>query len=271
MGLPVMNYNFVSYVQNPTKLHISGVENLGVGESIRLFFEEFFTETDRKLAQFSSSLHTINWQAVEKELQARNVLYINNAQKRIPTPTYFDGGEGEMAFYIDNLITAVVVVDGFKTEIQRFYDWMKKVIKLGRIDSAYKWTVTGYDQEVGKISKFIKDLEEGKKTYKLEECYVNFQEAFGLMNRFNQAVKSIGARDAEIMARDLKNVYSVGNLLVDKIKANDLVVDDYVIKGVQEKVNLFNELTSIVGACLGLINETTAVFDSQLKEFKTFK
>lgn len=271
MGLLVMNYNFVSHVQNPVKLHVAGMEEIGVGESLRLFFEEFFTETDRKLAQFKSSLHTINWEPVEKQLKARNVLFINNATKRIPTPTYFQGGEGEMNYYIDNVIAAVTVVEGYKTEIQRFYDWMKKILKLGRIDKAYAWTITDYDGQVGKVSKFIKDLEEGQKSHKLGDVYVNFPEAFGLMNRFNQVVKSIGARDAEVMARDLKNVYEVGNLLVNKIKAGDIVVDAYVIKGVQEKVNLFNELTAIVGASLGLINETTAVFDSQLTEFKTFK
>lgn len=266
-----MNYNFVSHVKNPVKLHVAGIEGLGVGESLRLFWEEFFTETDRKLAQFKSSLHTINWEAVEKQLKARNVLFINNANKRIPTPTYFEGGEGEMAYYVDNVIAAIIVVDGFKTEIQRFYDWMKKILKLGRIDTAYKWTISDYDSHVGKVTQFIKDLEEGTKQHKLGEVYVNFQEAFGMMNRFNQAVKSIGARDAEVMARDLKNVYEVGNLLINKIKNNDIIVDDYVIKGVADKVNLFNELTAVVGGCLGLINETAAVFGSQLEEFKQFK
>lgn len=271
MGLLVMNYNFVSHVKNPVMLHITGAEELGVGESLRLFWEEFFTETDRKLAQFKSSLHTINWQPVEKQLKANNVLFINNATKRIPTPTYFEGGEGEMAYYVENVIAGITVVEGFKTEIQRFYDWMKKILKLGRIDQAYKWTITDYDSQVGKVTQFIKDLSEGTKQHKLNEVYVNFQEAFGLMNRFNQAVKSIGARDAEIMARDLKNVYELGNLLINKIKNNDIVVDAYVIKGVQEKVNLFNELTAVVGGCLGMINETAAVFDSQLEEFKKFK
>jgi len=266
-----MNYNFVSHVKNPVTLHVAGIEDLGFGEALNLFFKEFFTETDRKLAQFKSSLHTINWQPVEQDLSKRKVLFVNNANVRLPVPTYFNGGEGEMAYYVDNIVGAVIVVEGFKTEIQRFYEWMKKVVKLGRIESAYKWTVTGYDSHVGKVSAFIKELEEGPKTAKTGEVYINFQEAFGLMNRYNQACKGIGARDAEVMARDLKNVYEVGNLLVSKIKNGDIIVDAYVIKGVQEKVSMFNELTSIVGGCLGLMNELSAVFDSQLEEFKKFK
>jgi len=271
MGLPVMIYNFVNKVQNPDTLTINGLEEFGVGEALRFFFEEFFTETDRKLAQFKSSLHTINWQPVERKISSDKVSFIDNANKRIPTPTYYQGGEAEMAYHVENVINAVMVVDGFKTEVQRFYDWMKKVVKLGRIDQSYKWTITDYDEIVGKVSGFIKELQEGPKSAKLGEVYVNFPEAFGLMNRYNQACKSVGSRDAEVMARDLKNVYAVGNLLVNKIKNGDITVDAYVIKGVQEKVSLFNELTAIVGACLGLMNELTAVFDSQLKEFSTFK
>lgn len=266
-----MNYNFVSHVQNPVRIHLAGLESLGMGESLRLFFEEFFTETDRRLAQFKTSIHTINWESVQKKLTTNKVLFINNANKRIPVPTYYQSGEGEMAYFIDNVILSITVVEGFKTEIQRFYDWMKQIVKLGRVNNVYKWTISDYDSQVGKVSKFIAELKEGDKVEKLGEVYLNFEEAYGLMNCFNQNVKSIGPRDAEVMARDLKNVYEVGNLLVNKIKSNDIIIDQYTLQKVQEKVNLFNELTAIVGACLGLINETTAVFDSQLKEFSSFK
>lgn len=271
MGLPVMNYNFVDKVKHPDTLVVSGLEELGVGEALGLFFSEFFTETDRKLAQFKSSLHTINWQDTEKKIRANNVSFINNHNKRIPTPTYYQGGEAEMAYHVDNVIQCVVIVEGFKTEVQRFYDWLKKVLQLGRVEQVYKWTITDYDATVGKVSKFIKDLKEGPKTEKMGEVYLNFPEAFSLMNRYSQAVKSIGSRDAEVMARDLKNVYNLGNLLVNKIKNNDITIDAYVIKCVQEKVSLFNELTAIVGASLGLINELGVVFNSQLKEFQTFR
>jgi len=266
-----MNYNFVSQVKNSNLLEISGVESLGVGEALHLFFEEFFTGTDRKLAQFQTSLHTINWQGTEKLLKDRNINFINNANQRITVPTYFQAGEGEMLYYVSNIVSAITVVEGFKTEIQRFYDWMKNVIKKGRADKAYQWTITNYDSKVGEVVAFIKELREGPKTATMNKVYVNFPEAFGLMSRYSLAVEAIKARDAEVMARDLKNVYEVGNLLVAKIKANDLVIDAYTLKGIQDKVSQFNELTNVVGGALGLINELTAVFNSQLKEFQAFK
>lgn len=252
-------------------MHIQGIESLGIGESLRLFFEEFFTETDRKLAQFKTSLHTINFLPVEEKLSKQGILFVNNANVRIPTPTYFKGGEGEMVYYVDNIITAIIVVEGFKTEVQRFYDWMKQVVKMGRVAKTYNWTVTKYETQVAEATKFIKELEEGKTSYPLKQVYVNFPEAFGMMLRYNKAAASIKARDAEVMARDLKNVYDLGNLLVSKIQSNDIVVDPAILKDVQDKINLFNSLTSVVGGCLGLINEMSAVFNSQLDEFKKFK
>lgn len=271
MGFPVMNYNFVSHVKNPTLPMMAGVEELGIGESIRLFFEEFFTETDKKLALFQTSLHTINYSLVEKYLKDNNVLFINNADKKIPVPTYYQGGEGEMNYYIGNLVAAITVVELFKTEIGRFYDWIKVILRKGRADSAYKWTITDYDTKAGEVATFIKELTEGPKVAKLGNTYVNFGEAFGLMQSFNNAVVSIKARDAEIMARELKGVYDVGSLLVDKIKANDIIVDAAVMGDIKNKVSMFNELVNVVGASLGLINEQTAVFESQLAIFKTFR
>lgn len=252
-------------------LAITGVESLGVGESLGLFLEEFFTATDRKLAQFQTSLHTIKYLPVEQLIKDKNISFINNANARITVPTYYQAGEGEMLYYVTNIIGAIIVIDGYKTEIQRFYDWTKNVIRRGRADKAYQWTITDYDSKVGEVIAFIKELKEGSKTANLNKVYVNFPEAFGLMARYSLAVESIKARDAEVMARDLKNVYEVGNLLVAKIKANDIKIDTYTLNCIQEKITMFNELTNVVGGALGLVNEMTAVFNSQLEEFKKFK
>ena len=264
-----MKYDFVSHVKNPVSLNIAGFEELGFGESIRLFFEEFFTETDKKLANFQTSLHTINYQPVEKYLVNNNILFIDNAGKKIPVPTYYQSGEGEMNYYVDNVAASITVVEMFKTEISRFYDWIKGIIKKGRADNTYKWTITDFDAQAGKVAAFIKDLYEGPKNEKLGVVYVNFGEAFGMMQRYSSAVSSIKARDAEVMSRELKNVYEIGSLLVDKIKNNDIVVAKSTLEDIKNKVNMFNELVNIVGASLGLINELTAVFNSQLEVFKT--
>lgn len=257
-----MNY-LISHVRSPQRLLIGGTEALGVGETLSAFFKEFFTETDRKLASFKSSIHTIPATDLEKYLLGNKINFVRNSINGIPVPTYYTIGEGEMAFYVDNIVSAITVIDGFKTEIPRFYMWLKNVVKTGRFETSYKWTITKYDEQVGKVAEFIKDLEEGPTVAPMGKVYVNFEEAIGLMQRFNFTVRSIKARDAEVMARDLKNVYEIGNLLVQKIKDNTLVVEPYVLDGIQTKVNEFNELTSIVGASLGLVNELSAVFKSQ--------
>ncbi|MNF11597.1 hypothetical protein D3C80_2128430 [compost metagenome] len=75
----------------------------------------------------------------------------------------------------------------------------------------------------------------------------------------------LNARDVELTAKELSNVYDLGTLLVNKIHANDIVLKEEAIADIESVVNRFVELTNIAGAMMVLLNELTAVFTDQAK------
>ena len=101
--------------------------------------------------------------------------------------------------------------------------------------------------------------------------YFNWDEFFACVDTFNNTVQTLGARDVELLAKELTNVYELGQLLVHKIQSNELVIGEQGIDDIETIVNKFVGLVNLSGAVLVLLNDLTAVFNEQVKTLADLK
>lgn len=265
--------NYIDLVKRPEPLSVQGFEALSVGEGLGLFFKEFGAGVDKVMASMNSSVHTVDVHGLAQSLEKRKVLYVQNTGVEILTPEGYTPGLGSMDYYVSNVIRSVYLASSLKTETSRLYDWIKQIIKTGRIDKSFGWTVTDFDSIVNEAEAFIKQLPENrrKQTYNLSQVYANFNDYFFVVNKFNSVVKGFKAREVEMVAKDITRVYELGDLLVRKVKENDITLSEASINDLQQAVASFTRFTNITGALLILLNETHAVLSSQANTLKQLK
>lgn len=265
--------NYIDLVKRPKLLSVQGFEALSVSEGLGLFFKEFGSGVDKVMAAMNSSVHVVDVQGLARDLEKRNVLYVKNTGVELLTPEGFVPGIGAMDHYVSNVIRSVYLASSLKTETSRLYDWIKQIIKTGRIDKSFNWTVTDFDSVVNEAEAFLKQLPENrrKQTYNLSQVYSNFNDYFFVVNKFNGVVKGFKAREIEMVAKDITRVYELGDLLVRKVKDNDITLTESSINDLQQAVASFTRFTNITGALLILLNETQAVLSSQANTLKNLK
>lgn len=259
---------FIDLVQDPAPLQITGVESLSVGESFNLFFKEFSTNIDRKLVAMSKSVHTVDIDKLRKAIKQKDIIFSAKGGVEIMVPENYEPGLANMMAHTKGVVDGVYLVTFLKAEGARLYDWLKVIIQRGRVETTFRWSISNFDSLIDKGEHFVRNLSDGgrAKTCPLGQVYVNFNEMFEVMETFNAVVKTLGARDAEQASRELTNVYELGQLLVAKIKANELVLDKKVILDIEMTINRFVELTNLCGAMMTLLNELSAVLRAQIYE-----
>lgn len=272
IGNPVME-NYLQLVKHPEPMSVMGMEALGLGERFGLFFKEFSTAMDRRMASFAEPAHIVDVSPVQLNIKNNGSLYVKNTGVEILTPEGYIPGLGNMMGYTKGVIAGVFIIGNLKTEAVRLYDWMKQIIKKGRMDKSFSWAISDFDRAVQGSEKFLKDLPDNSRAarYRLGQVYVNFDEFFDTVAVFNNAVKMLGGRDIEQTSRELSNVYELGQLLITKIKANDILLDERAINDIESIVNKFIWLTNIAGALMVLLNELGAVFKSQVETLSKLK
>lgn len=265
--------NFIQLVKHPEHLSVQGFEALSIGESFNLFFKEVANSIDKKMATLSKSIHPVDIDHVRKYLTKNNILYVKNTSLEILTPEAFTPGMGNMMAHTKALTEGVYVITTLKTEAARLYDWLKQIIKNGRMTTQFSWSIGDFGNAVTKAENFVRNLpDNGRQVrYNLGQVYISFEEFYEATNLFNNYVKTIGGRDIELMAKDLSNVYDLGQLLVKKIHANDIRFSQQAIDDIEAVVNKFIELTNISGALMVLLNELTAVFNAQAEALMKLK
>lgn len=264
--------DFIERIKNPQLLSVLGAEKLSVGESVGLFFSEFGASIDRRLASFEKSVITLDVEKFRKTIQRKEILFVKNAGLPVIVPETYTPGLGNMMAYTQFVATdGVYLVSSMKTEAIRLYDWLKQLIKTGRPETRFRWTITNFDTVLDRSEQFLKGLPSNphRKTCTLGEVYVNFEELYSVLETYNVSAKLLGARDVEMASRELSRVYELGQLLVEKIKTNDLVVDEKNLTEVELVVNRFVEFTDICGAMMTLLNELAAVFRDQTETIVT--
>lgn len=260
----------VKYANN---VSVTGFEALSIGDKFDLFFKEISTSIDKRMGALAKSIHVVDFQSVQKKLQREEVLYVRNTSTEILTPEGYVPGMGNMMAHTAAVTDAVYVISSLKTEASRLYDWLKQIISKGRMDTEFRWTIGEFGMAVTKAEDFVKNLPDNSRNlhYNLGQVYISFDEVWAVMNTFNNSVRTLGARDVEITAKVLSDVYSLGQLLVRKIHANDIMLSPEAIGDIERVVNKFAELTNISGAMMVLLNELSAVFSSQLKTLSGLK
>lgn len=258
--------NYFNLVKRPTPLSVQGFEALSIGESFNLFFAELNKTIDKRLAMLSKSVHRVDLGPAEKNIASKKLLYVKCAGTQMLVPEGYRVGMGNMTAHASAVIDGVFIITSLKTEASRLYHWLKQVIKTGRIDRSYNWTVTDFDKALANCVNFIKNLPrtDHAQAYPLSQVYISFEELYSTVSHFNNAVSMIGARDAEIIAKELNGVYELGTLLHKKIKANDLILSESAIRDVENVTNRFVDMTNLCGAMMVLMNELTAVFEDQV-------
>jgi hypothetical protein len=266
--------NYIALVKNPdTLLSVQGMEAMSLGENFDLFFKEFSTSIDRRMAALSKSIHQVDYSAAKRNIEANKILYVKNTGVEMITPEGFQAGMGNMMAHTKAVVDGVYIVCSLKTEAARLYDWLKQIIKNGRVDKSFGWTIKDFDTALNKAENFVKNLPDNSRRLKfnLGQVYFNFDEFFACMITFNHGVSTLGGRDIELLAKELTNVHELGTLMVKKIKANELLVSEQGIADVEAIVNKFVSLTNLAGALLVLLNDLTAVFNEQAKTIAELK
>lgn len=260
----------VKYANNPS---VTGYEALSYGDKFDLFFKEIGTAIDKRMAAMAKSIHLVDFQSVQKKLEKDEVLYVRNTSTEVLTPEGYLPGMGNMMAHTKNVTDAVYIICSLKTEASRLYDWLKQIITKGRMDTEFKWTISEFGQAVTKAEDFVKNLPDRSRNlrYNLGQVYISFDEVWAVMNIFNNSVRTLGGRDVEITAKVLNDVYGLGQLLVKKIHANDIKLTPEAVNDIEMIVNKFAGLCNISGAMMVLLNELSAVFNSQLKTLSELK
>lgn len=264
--------NLIQVALTPTSTSIHGFEALSLGDKFSLFYKEMTLTTDKRLALLNKSVHKVDITAAQKNIKAKNILYVKKTTTQLLVPEGYRPGLGSMAAHTKAVREGVYIITSLKTEAGRLYDWLKQIIKTGRMDKSYQWNVTDFDKALESSVNFLKTLppRDRQVTYPLGQVYISFEEFYEIVSGFNHSVEMIGSRDAEIIAKELTAVYDLGSLLTTKIKANDLVLSPEAILDIETSCNRFVDLCNLAGANMVLLNELTAVFKAQADTFAKF-
>jgi hypothetical protein len=250
---------------------VAGMEDLGVGERVGLFFKEFSTRVDRRMVGLNKSAHVVDLEALKRVVKEKNILFVKNVGVEIVTPEGYTVGFGNMMMHTQAVIGGIYIIGSLKTEASRLYDWLKEIVVKGRIDRSFQWSISDLDNSVKGAEGYLRLLKDNgrKVTFPLGKVYMNFEEMYGVINAFNNAAGTISSRDIEMITKEMSNVYELGQLLVKKIKANDIVLDKQGLEDIEFTINRFLRLTNIAGAMSVLFNELSSVLREQALKVRT--
>lgn len=251
---------------------VTGNEGLSLSpvEGYKIRLKSLSLELDKKIAGMSGSIHTVEYNRAMAVSEHRQ--FLKKDSHEMPVPVNFDPKRITWDKYVKHCIEAVSLIDGFKTDSSRFYDWMRQIAAKGQVSNTFRYTVSSTAKQIQTLDGFIKLLGNPSRKPKrpLGELYPSFSEMFKTINEYNLNVKMIKARDTEIIAKQLKLNAELGEVLLERIKANDVVLTESDLKTLQRTFDEFEHYMNVVGAMTGLLNELSAVFVGQCKEVENF-
>ncbi|WNY41041.1 hypothetical protein [Klebsiella phage YC1] len=265
-----MNNSFIEQVKQPVIFGIDGSEKLSVGESLSLKMTEISRGFKEAFRQLKSSAHTIDYGKTAKHLAAVN--YFKHTMVPLTGPAYFDPEKTEWSYYVKMVSSTALLLSTALTESGRIYKWLKDVAKTGTVGSSFWFSVTKTDTLANDLQSFMEGIQSSRNTHhRLNQFYDSFKSFYDTVEHFNGAVSGIKSSDIRSLADRIDEVYHLGNIIVDKIKTSQLVFDKDSLKTLQDTINTYNTLINVTGAGLVLLNELTAVFESQTAELGKLK
>ena len=257
-------------LNNTDPYSVAGVEALTIPERVKFFFKESSLNIDQLMSKISFNIHQIDVDKLSKNV--RTVNFLKNTAAPLTVPAYYNPSVCSWKTYQDSVLQSVLLAIHLNKEADDFYNWLKNIAKTGKVARLYQFSVSDFDQLVSDCDEFISSLKPSDSKRKpLGELYDNF----GLMGehiaRFNLNVKPLKARDVEILDKTFNNIYDIGNLLYRKIEANDIVISKDDLDLVKDRIQMVVKALNVTGAMVGLLNELTAVYRSQIDEVSNLK
>lgn len=248
---------------------VDGMEALGIpklftpAEGFGIRLSAISLAVDKFLASMNSSIHQVDYR--KAQLHTKGLGYFDRASQPIPVPSQFNVKTMTMTDYVSACRKGVYLIEAFKTDSSRFYDWLRDVAAKGKVGGTFRYTITSTAGVIKDTGAFIKTLGNPTKetTIRLQDAYPSFNEMFKLMDEYNTSVKTLKGRDAEIIAKQLQLNANLGQLIIDRIGTSDIVFDEQDLDKILSSYAEFEDYMNLVGAMIGLLNELSAVFQDQ--------
>lgn len=249
---------------------VAGVEALTIPERIKFFFKESSLNIDQLIGKISFNIHQVDVDKLRKNTQTIN--FLKNTATPLTVPAYFNPTVCDWKTYQDKVLQSVLLAIHLNKEADDFYSWLKEIVKTGKVGRLYQFSVSDFEQLVGECDEFISSLKNSDSKRKpMGELYDNFGLMAEQMGRFNLNVKPLKARDVEILDKTFNNIYDIGNLLYRKIDVKDITLSKEDVDLIKDRIQMVVKALNITGAMVGLLNELTAVYRSQIEEISRVK
>lgn len=258
---------FITEIKEPSLVSFSGMEGLSVTERFGTFFSQVSLGIDKRFASLKSSIHPVDFGPAIKKSKTLNFFKVEN--NLIATAELWDHKKLSWALYVEQVCNGASLLGNLKDEADNMYSWLKNVAATGKVSREFKYKFSLMNDLVESTEQFVSDLGGYRRTSAaLREMYPSFEEMAKIGSKYNLMVKLIKGRDAEILVKQLAQINKMGELIIEKIKIEDIVLSEADINELASSIEYFNRAVNCGGAAIGLLNELREVFASQVTNIK---
>lgn len=254
--------------QDQTVPVVEGNEALTFGENLVSFFKEVSLGIDAFNAKnFNSSVHTVQGIDVWKNFAAKND-YFSVASKHIPSPVFFNAGKISFKDYVALVLRAVPILKLVSTQADVVYRNVKQAAVNGRVSHSIRNLDNNImiDETKEKYEAVISDT--GVYTRAVQDLYPSFGEAYNIAANFNDVVKTIQARDVELVSKQVDQVLYIVKLLKEKVDNNEIIFDRVQGTLLNDAISDLVANVTFAGKMINLLSDLTRVLQLQVQESK---
>lgn len=247
---------------------ILGAEALTFGERATSFFKELSLGIDSFNAKnLNKSIHTLQGVEIWKTLGSQNN-YFGVSIKHIPSPVFFNVEKMTFVEYVNLILRAVPILKLVGSQADNAYRSIKVCAATGNLPH----TIRNLDNLV--MINEIKEIVDGNirdtgvYTRALSEMYPSFAIADVTARNFNEVVKTLHSRDAEVVTKQVNSVVDMAKILKRKIDSSDIILTPEDLNIMNDAMNELVTNVTFAGRMLSLLAELTRVMQLQIVEAK---
>ena len=247
---------------------VEGNEALTFGETLVSFFKEVSLGVDVFNAKnFNKSVHTVQGIDVWKDFAAKND-YFSVASKHIPSPVFFNAQKISFKDYVALVLRAVPLLKLVGTQADVVYRAIKTAATSGKVPYSIRASDNNnlIDEVRDQFNSVITDT--GVYTRAVQDLYSNFGEAYNICLNFNSVVKSLQARDVEVVSKQVDQVLYMVKLLKDKVDAGELEFDEHQRTLLNNAISDLVDNVTFAGKMVNMLSDLNRVLQLQVQESK---
>lgn len=246
-----------------------GNERLSVTEGLKTWMSNANFHIQKLYSKFTFNVHEVKVNDLVNRFNKQPDFYPRNVNMLLVTPPYFDKEPGWMHGYVKNLHYTKILINLLNTEVETIYSRLTKLAKQGVVPKQFNWNISDTETTLINVEEFIAGLKTTHSDqHELQLVYRNMDDFFKTVNQHNQNVKQLKSRDTESISRRLDNVYDIAQLIVKKVEAGDIKLNEDTLNDISNMFKELNRLTHVTGTMFSLTNECTGILESQSKQFK---